>query len=320
MDLTTYKKNPKTAYLANEYERLERQEADVQVMIGQDPSLAALAENELAGIKEQQTALEAQMQAIVAGEVEEQAFPDEAILEIRAGAGGEEAAIFAQDLALMYERFAARKGWRFARVDESESELGGYKEAVFEVRGKDAYRLLRHEIGVHRVQRIPATEKSGRFHTSTASVAVLPIRPNISMEINPADIEMEFSRAGGAGGQNVNRVETAVRIVHKPTGIMVRSTSERSQQRNREKALAILAAKLEDAASTAANAEHSADRKAQIGTADRSEKIRTYNFLQDRVTDHRIKESWHNIEKIMAGEIDTIVGAFEAKRDGAMGD
>jgi peptide chain release factor 1 len=311
MDLESYKKNPKTAYLASEYERLVRQEADVLAMAGEDPGMQELAREELANVGVQKEALEAQMQEIVAGDEEEQTFPSEAILEIRAGAGGEEAAIFAMDLALMYERFAASKGWRFSRVDESESGLGGYKEAVFEIRGKDAYRLLRHEIGVHRVQRIPATEKSGRIHTSTASVAVLPIRPTVAFEINPADLEMEFSRAGGAGGQNVNKVETAVRIVHKPTGIDVRSTSERSQQRNRDKAMAILAAKLEERQQHASSEELSADRKAQIGTADRSEKIRTYNFLQDRVTDHRIKESWHNIEKIMAGQIEPILEALE---------
>ncbi len=311
MDLEIYKNNPKTAFLASEYERLIKQEAEVLAMVGEDAHFKELAGDELATLHEQKVALEKQMTAIVEAEQEEETFPNEAIVEIRAGAGGEEASIFARDLALMYERYALRQGWSFRPLDDSESSLGGYKEAIFEVRGLGVYRALRHEIGVHRVQRIPATEKSGRIHTSTASVAVLPIRTKSAVQINPADLEIEFSRAGGAGGQNVNKVETAVRIIHKPTGIDVRCTSERSQQRNREKAMTILLAKLEVVQQNSEASSLSEDRKAQIGTADRSEKIRTYNFLQDRITDHRIKESWHNIEKIMAGEIEPIIEALE---------
>ncbi|MEK9176710.1 MAG: peptide chain release factor-like protein [Patescibacteria group bacterium] len=182
-----------------------------------------------------------------------------------------------------------------------------------EIKGKGAYERLKYETGVHRVQRIPVTEKTGRIHTSTASVAILPIREHPTVTLNPADIEMEFSRSGGAGGQNVNKVETAVRLVHKPTGLEVRCTSERSQKANRDKAMAILSAKLESYEEERAAKEHAEKRKNQIGTGDRSEKIRTYNFTQDRVTDHRIKESWHNIETIMEGGLDAMLNTIAEK-------
>jgi len=180
-----------------------------------------------------------------------------------------------------------------------------------EIKGKDVYKLLRYETGVHRIQRIPETEKTGRIHTSTASVAILPIRKKHKIEINPADLHVEFSRSGGAGGQNVNKVETAVRIVHIPTNIDVRSTSERSQLANREKAMEILYAKLEKLYEEEETQKYAAERKGQIGTGERSEKIRTYNETQDRVTDHRIKKSWHNIKAIFEGEIDDIIGSFQ---------
>ncbi len=308
-----YKANPKTAYLAAEYERLEREKEEALALAADDATLRALADEERVSFERRQAELLAEMERISAREREEEELPSEVVLEVRAGAGGEEAALFAQELAAMYQRFAEREGWEFRPVDESASELGGYKFAAFSIRGRDAYAKLRHERGVHRVQRVPATEKSGRIHTSTASVAVLPIRKKPAVSINPADIEIEFSRSGGAGGQNVNKVESAVRVIHKPTGIDVRSTSERSQLRNREKALAILAAKLEQAAEEQHASAHSAERREQIGTADRSEKIRTYNFLQDRVTDHRLKKSWHSIERIMDGDIAAIVGAFEER-------
>jgi peptide chain release factor 1 len=204
------------------------------------------------------------------------------------------------------------------KLAESISDLGGYKEASFEIRGKDVYRKLRFETGVHRVQRIPETEKSGRIHTSTASVAILPIRKKTTIEILPTDIEMEFSRSGGAGGQNVNKVETAVRIIHIPTGIDVRCTSERKQEANKEKALQILHAKLQEKKDEEEAKKYAAERKNQIGTGDRSEKIRTYNILQDRITDHRIKQSWHNIEVIFAGEIDPILEAIHAQDESSV--
>jgi len=228
------------------------------------------------------------------------------IMEIRAGAGGQEASLFAKELFEMYTAFAKKKGWTATLLDESQSDLGGYKEVVFEIGGQDAFDFLRWESGVHRVQRIPETEKSGRIHTSTASVVVLPKAREVDVEIKPQDIEMEFSRSGGAGGQNVNKVETAVRIIHKPTGIAVRSQESRSQQKNRERALEILRSKLLAIKIEDEQKKLSSERRQQIGTGDRSEKIRTYNFPQDRVTDHRIKKSWHNIPNIFAGNLELI--------------
>ncbi|MBI1957450.1 MAG: PCRF domain-containing protein [Candidatus Niyogibacteria bacterium] len=237
-------------------------------------------------------------------------LPQSIFIEIRAGAGGAEASLFARDLASMYIKYAGRKGWKAGIIDASISDLSGYKDITIEIANPEAYPALKQEAGVHRVQRIPATEKSGRIHTSTASVAVLPVYPTNALEIKPQDLDISFSRSGGAGGQNVNKVETAVRIVHKPTGLVVRSQSERSQQRNRERALDILRSKLIEAEQEKAAGSLAETRREQIGTQDRSEKIRTYNFTQDRVTDHRIKKSWHAIERIMAGDLDPIVRAF----------
>ena len=317
MNLGTFKSNHKTKYLADEYERLLSAEAEVKAMIKTDPEFVELGASEIVTLRTQIDALEKQMTGIIDRDKEEEIKPKEIILEVRAGAGGEEAAIFAQDLAMMYERFAEKKGWEWKKLDESQSEMGGYKEASFEIKGKDAYDMLRWETGVHRVQRIPATEKMGRVHTSTASVVILPIYPTTTFTVNPADLEMEFSRSGGAGGQNVNKVETAVRIIHKPTGLAVRCTSERLQVKNREKAMSMLMARLEDLDRAKKASDVSADRKGQIGTGDRSEKIRTYNILQDRITDHRIKQSWSNIEKVFLGNIDPIL---EACAKGTVGD
>lgn len=305
------KKNPKTVYLASELERLNKQENEIITLSEKDKDMAELAESELADIRLQIQTTENQITEILEASKEEEKFPNEIILEVRAGAGGDEASIFAYNLAEMYERYAERQGWIFKKVDESLNELGGYKEASFEIKGLGVYKKLRYEMGVHRVQRIPATEKQGRIHTSTASVAVLPVRKKSTMEIKPDDLEMEFSRSGGAGGQNVNKVETAVRIIHKPTGISVRCTSERTQLKNREKAMSILSAKLEDQKREEEEKKYAAERKGQIGTGDRSEKIRTYNVPQNRVTDHRIKKSWHNIEGILKGDLDDMVDSLE---------
>ena len=232
------------------------------------------------------------------------------ILEVRAGAGGEEAAIFAGDLARMYQKYAAKRGWVFAVVDSSETSLRGYKSFTAKIAGENAYADLKQESGVHRVQRIPATEKSGRVHTSTATVAVLPEVEPKEFSINPNDLEVSFSRAGGPGGQNVNKVETAVRILHKPTGIVISSRAERSQHANREAALSILRAKLHERELHAESLRITAERREQIGSADRSEKIRTYNFPQDRITDHRIGGKWHHIQNVLDGGLDEIVEAF----------
>lgn len=237
-------------------------------------------------------------------------MPQNVIMEIRAGAGGNEASLFARELFIMYSRFAERKGWKTSLMSESKSELGGLKEAIFEINGEDAYKILRMESGVHRVQRIPDTEKSGRIHTSTASVAVLPQAREVDLEIKPQDIKVEFFRSSGPGGQNVNKVETAVRIYHLPTGLIVTSQDSRSQQANREKAMTLLRSRLLDAKLQQEAKKMAAERRQQIGTGDRSEKIRTYNFPQDRVTDHRIKESWHNIEGILQGNLEPIINSL----------
>ena len=234
------------------------------------------------------------------------ATPSSVVMELRAGAGGDEATIFAHDLKEMYQKYAERQGWKTRVIDE----------LTLEIVSTDAYDALRYETGVHRVQRVPLTEKSGRIHTSTASIAVLPIRDTSKIDIHPADIRMEFSRSGGAGGQNVNKVETAVRLIHTPTNIDVRSSSERSQLANREKAMQILCAKLEQLHEEEEAKKHAAERKAQIGTGDRSEKIRTYNYLQDRVTDHRLKKSWHNLPKLLAGDIDDIIESLRTQSEG----
>ncbi len=244
------------------------------------------------------------------------AAPNKIIMEIRGGAGGDEAAIFAGDLARMYQRYATKRGWSFTILDRNETSLQGYKSLVAEIKGEGVYDAFRNESGVHRVQRVPATERSGRVHTSTASVAVLPIVEAREVAINQGDLEVTFSRAGGPGGQNVNKVETAVRILHKPTGIVVASREERSQYANREKAMDILRAKLYEIEQLKATGNITDLRREQVGSGDRSEKIRTYNFPDDRITDHRIGKKWHNIEKIMEGNMDPIVEAF-AKNGGS---
>jgi peptide chain release factor 1 len=233
--------------------------------------------------------------------------------EIRAGVGGEEASLFARDLWRMYSKFFDKKGWKYRILDVTESDLGGIKTLVAEVTGEKVYDLLKQEAGVHRVQRIPITEKSGRIHTSTASVAILPKLSLPQIQIKESDLEIEFFRAGGPGGQNVNKVETAVRIRHKPTGIVVSCQVERSQQRNREIAMEMLKNKLWQMEQEKILGNLTEERKKQIGSQERSEKIRTYNFPQNRVTDHRINKSWYDLDEIMEGKLDKIIEAFQKK-------
>lgn len=299
------KKNFATAYLAEEYERLQKEAEEGVGAAGTDAELLMMAKEDEVRIKARQAEILSEIERIIDSGKEEESKPLAIILEFRAAAGGDEATLFAKELKEMYEKYAEMKGWKIRLIDDLTLEIGGTA----------AYDALRYETGVHRVQRVPLTEKSGRIHTSTASVAALPIRTKPKFELNPSDLEMEFSRSGGAGGQNVNKVESAVRLIHVPTGIDVRSSSERSQKANREKAMQILSAKLEALHEEEEAKRHSAERKGQIGTGDRSEKIRTYNYLQDRITDHRIKESWHNLPKIMLGNLDPIVESLKERAE-----
>jgi peptide chain release factor 1 len=236
------------------------------------------------------------------------------VVEIRAGAGGQEAALWAGELLDMYRRYAERHRWRSDVLSTSPSDVGGFKDAVLEIRGKDAYARLRHESGVHRVQRVPATESAGRIHTSTATVAVMPEAEEVEVEIRPEDIDLQVFRSQGPGGQSVNTTDSAVRITHRPTGIVVTCQEERSQLQNREKAMRYLRARLYQRAQDEAQRREAQERRAQVGTGERSEKIRTYNFPDGRVTDHRIKKTVHQIGDVLAGDLDAFVDALMAQR------
>ena len=229
------------------------------------------------------------------------------IIEIRAGAGGDEAAMFSGDLYKMYSKFAASQGWKQTILDSNPTELGGIKQITFEIKGEDVLNKLKNEAGVHRVQRVPKTEKSNRLHTSTASVAILEKPAESDVTVNPSDLKFDFFKSSGAGGQNVNKRQTAIRITHIPTGLIVASQVERGLEENRRAAMSILQAKLFEQQRSQADTALTQERRSQIGTGDRSEKIRTYNFPQDRITDHRVEKSWHNIEKIMEGKMEKIV-------------
>ncbi len=310
MTLDEFKSNPRTMYIAQEYERLSSAKEEAEQMLA-DESLAELAQMEVDSLTPQLEALWKQMEETAEAAKEEEEKPKSMILEIQGGAGGDESSLFAAELALMYQNYAEERGWGWNKLDESVSDVGGYKDVSFEVKGRDAYDALRFETGVHRVQRIPETEKNGRVHTSTVTVSVMPIRTVKKVTIPPSDLEFETSRSGGAGGQNVNKVETAVRVIHKPTGIAIRCTIERSQLKNKERALEMLQAKLDQMAQEEDDKKHADEKKSQVGTGDRSEKIRTYNFPQDRVTDHRIRQSWHGLPKIMEGNFGPIAEALQ---------
>lgn len=294
-----------------------------------DPSLILLAEMELKTYQKREQELNREIADILGNHADEHSrdlsknemlptkkeSPNGVIVEIRAGVGGEEAALFAADLFRMYSRYAQRQGWKQKVLDSSPTELGGFKQIVFELEssGQDVLEKLQWEAGVHRIQRIPKTEKSGRIHTSTCSVAILPKPQKKQIKIRPDDLKIETYRASGPGGQYVNRRETAVRIIHIPTGIVVTSQTERSQPQNKENAMAILEAKLLEREQKEEIAKMAGKRKTQIGTAKRAEKIRTYNFPQDRITDHRVQKSWYNIEEIMAGKLDPIIKTLHSK-------
>jgi peptide chain release factor 1 len=272
---------------------------------GVDAELSNLAEDELKDLEEKKEKLEEELKILLLPK-----DPDDnkdIIMEIRAGTGGEEAALFANDLFRMYTRYAEIRGWKFEIIDINETGLGGLKEVVFSISGNDIYGELKFESGVHRVQRVPETEASGRVHTSAASVAVLPEAEDVQVDINPNDLKIDVYRSGGAGGQNVNKVETAIRITHLPTGIVVQCQDERSQLKNRQKAMKVLRARLYDAELKKHTDAISAKRKNMVGSGDRSDKIRTYNFPQNRVTDHRIGLTLYNLANIMEGELDELI-------------
>ncbi|HYG36283.1 MAG TPA: peptide chain release factor 1 [Clostridia bacterium] len=229
------------------------------------------------------------------------------IVEIRAGAGGQESALFAADLYRMYTRYAESQGWKFEDLDSSPSDLGGYKEVIFQITGTDVYKRLKYESGVHRVQRVPATEAQGRIHTSTCTVAVLPEAEEVDIELKPEDLDISVCRASGPGGQGVNTTDSAVQIIHKPTGLIVRCADQRSQQKNKARALTVLRSRLLERKVAEENAKYAAQRKAQVGTGERNERIRTYNFPQNRVTDHRIELTLYNLPAVIEGDIDCIV-------------
>jgi peptide chain release factor 1 len=273
----------------------------------EDVELISLAKAEATQLEEMEKQLNQEINDLLKEDAEPSSPAYAAIMEIRAGAGGDEASLFAANLYHMYERYAETKEWRVKVLESHTTELGGVKEVIFELSGGDVYSQMKNEGGVHRVQRIPETEKMGRVHTSTASVAVLPRPKKTEMKISPSDLKIDVYRSSGPGGQNVNKRETAVRITHIPTGMVVSSQTERSQAQNKENALAILSARLLEKKEEERINKLGGNRNEQIGSAKRSEKIRTYNFPQDRITDHRIKKSWHGIEEMMEGKIDKII-------------
>ena len=284
----------------------------------QDIQLRQLYEDEISSLHKEITALEESLRVMAgdysgmgddagAGGGEGEVNPNMAVLEVRPGTGGDEAALFAGELFEMYRRYAEKSGWKSEVINMTEGNAGGVKLATVEFKGQNAYNLLKHESGVHRVQRVPVTESGGRIHTSTATVAVLPVVTKVEIEIKPDDLKWEFFRAGGHGGQNVNKVSTAVRLLHIPTGILIECQEERFQGKNREKALSMLKSRLYTEMQEQQVGSIAQLRAEQVGTGERVEKIRTYNFPQDRVTDHRVKKSWHNMPAIMAGDIEDIV-------------
>jgi peptide chain release factor 1 len=308
-------------YLKQQLEELDKKIEEAKQVLD-DPILGELAKADIEDLEAQKIELQDSASTPMDDESDEDSEddsdinPNVAIVEIRSAAGGEEAGLFASDLLRMYLRFAEAKGWKVEIIDGSEGGIGQIKQAVVKIKGKGVFPSLRYESGVHRVQRVPRTESSGRIHTSTATVAVLPEVPESEVHINPSDIEFEAFRSGGAGGQNVNKVNTAVRLKHIPSGIVVTAQTERSQLQNRENALALLRARLWEAEVTSRSNMIGGARSQMVGSGERNEKIRTYNFPQNRITDHRIGKSWHNLEDIMDGKMDNIVNSLQEANNG----
>jgi peptide chain release factor 1 len=300
--------------VAGRLDRVRSQRAELrQLMDGDDPEMAELAQAEASQLDGEEERLSAELRTLL---LPKDPLADRAaVVEVRAGTGGDEAGLFAADLYRMYVRYADARGWKLELVDLSEGERGAYKEVVFIVRGRNAYGDLRHESGVHRVQRVPATESQGRIHTSAATVAVLPEAEEVDVEVREDEIRVDVYRSSGPGGQSVNTTDSAVRITHIPTGLVVTCQDEKSQLKNKVKALKVLRSRLLDAKIAEQEAMRSRDRKTQVGTGDRSAKIRTYNFPQGRVTDHRIGLTLHRLQEILDGELDELIGALKLARE-----
>lgn len=298
--------------IIRELEAVESQIKETELMAGteKDQAIKDLADFELQELNEKKLKLENDLTELL--RPRDPRDKKNVILEIRAGTGGDEAGLFAADLYGMYERFAEQKGWKFQKLSVNETGLGGYKEVTAQIEGKGVYGVMKYEQGVHRVQRVPGTEKQGRIHTSTATVAVMPEVEATELVIEDKDLRIDKFHSGGAGGQNVNKVETAIRITHIPTGIAVACQQERSQLQNKLKAMELLRARIQEEKDQKEAKELSDERAAQIGTGGRSEKIRTYNFPQDRITDHRIGQNWSNIPGVLAGDLDPIVEALQS--------
>lgn len=323
-DPKVFENNHRAQELAREYARLKELVAfgdeylkvlkDLQenreLAGGGDAELAEMAREDVARLEAEERRLE--------GELQKGIIPPDpsdsrnTIIEIRAGAGGSESALFAADLYRMYTRYADARGWKVETMDASPSDLGGYREIIFEVTGTDVFKRLKYESGVHRVQRVPATEAQGRIHTSTATVAVLPEAEEVDIEIKPEELEITACRASGPGGQGVNTTDSAVQIIHKPTGMIVRCADQRSQQKNKARALTVLRSRLLEKKVADENAKYAAQRKAQVGTGERNERIRTYNFPQNRVTDHRIEQTIYNLPAFIDGDLDSMIDPLMA--------
>jgi peptide chain release factor 1 len=299
-----------------EWRSAQQAMTDAQAMLS-DPDMRDLAQEEIEALKEQLPALEHEVQLSLLPK--DEADERNAILEVRAGTGGDEAALFAAELFRLYERYAASKGWRFEVMEVNETGIGGYKEASARISGRNVFGRLKYESGVHRVQRVPETESGGRIHTSAATVAVLPEAEEVDVHIEEKDLRIDTYRSQGAGGQHVNTTDSAVRITHIPTGVVAACQEEKSQHKNKAKALAMLRSKIYDEQRRAADAERAASRKTQVGSGDRSERIRTYNFPQGRVTDHRINLTLYSLDKMMQGEaLDDFVDALTAEEQAAL--
>lgn len=292
----------------------EHAQSETEALLS-DPEMRELAEAELRALKEQIPSLQHEIRLALLPK--DAADERSAILEIRPAAGGDEAALFAAELFAMYQRYAELRGWRCEILEYNDTELGGLKDGISEITGRGVFARLKYESGVHRVQRVPATESQGRIHTSTVTVAVLPEAEEVDVQIDETDLRIDVYRASGAGGQHVNKTESAVRITHLPTGIVVAMQEEKSQHKNRAKAMKILRARLYEQQRAALHATRAADRKSQVGTGDRSERIRTYNFPQGRVSDHRINLTLYKIDRVMAGELDEFIDALIAEDQAA---